>query len=205
MSGGLGIRNPADSSVAQHKASLQVSEPIVQMVLEQHTFGSNGYDRLQAALANQRAAVTVVKQLKAEEDKQSRLTVLSQLDMALRSAVTHATEDGASSWLSVRPIQDHGFALHKGASVMPLLSGMDGSQQTCRSTVPAASRLTAAMLSPAARVDSPSPATMKSGTSPPPSYPKSALMSRWSPICSRLLAKDCCIVRRTETLELVWT
>ena len=33
----------------------------------------------------------------------------------MQSAVERATDDGASSWLSARPIEEHDFALHKGA------------------------------------------------------------------------------------------
>ena len=40
---------------------------------------------------------------------------MDQLPPPLRSAVDQAKDDGASSWLSARPIQEHGFALHKGA------------------------------------------------------------------------------------------
>ena len=41
--------------------------------------------------------------------------VVGQLSPSLQSAVERATDNGASSWLSARPIEEHGFALHKGA------------------------------------------------------------------------------------------
>ena len=41
--------------------------------------------------------------------------MVGQLSPSLQSAVKPATADGASSWLSARPIDQHGFALHKGA------------------------------------------------------------------------------------------
>ena len=39
----------------------------------------------------------------------------SVLPAELQRILSYATETGASSWLTVLPIQEHGFALHKGA------------------------------------------------------------------------------------------
>ena len=47
--------------------------------------------------------------------KQSELT--PQLLASLRRIVSLPSEKGASSWLSVLPIEEHGFALHKGAFI----------------------------------------------------------------------------------------
>ena len=67
------------------------------------------------ALTDQRLTITSAKKLKAEEEKQEHLSIRSQLSPPLLSAVDLAMDDGASSWLSARPLQEHGFALHKGA------------------------------------------------------------------------------------------
>ena len=45
--------------------------------------------------------------------KQSEL--IPQLPASLRRVVSLSSEKGVSSWLSVLPIEEHGFALHKGA------------------------------------------------------------------------------------------
>ena len=39
----------------------------------------------------------------------------SSLPAELQRILSYATETGASSWLTVLPMQEHGFALHKGA------------------------------------------------------------------------------------------
>ena len=39
-----------------------------------------------------------------------------------------SSEKGASSWLSVLPIEEHGFALHKGALGIHCVCGMVGCQ-----------------------------------------------------------------------------
>ena len=37
------------------------------------------------------------------------------LSAKLQRILSYATETGASSWLTVLPMQEHSFALHKGA------------------------------------------------------------------------------------------
>ena len=39
----------------------------------------------------------------------------SSLPAELQRILSDATETGASSWLTILPLQEHGFALHKGA------------------------------------------------------------------------------------------
>ena len=94
---------------------MQVTEPIVELILNQHHGDDGSQDRLQEALTDQRLAITSAKKLKAEEEKQAHLAIWNQLSPPLLSAVDLAIDDGASSWLSARPLQKHGFALHKGA------------------------------------------------------------------------------------------
>ena len=163
--GGLGIRNPSGMSAIHHRTSVQVTEPIVELILNQHHGDDGSQDRLQEALTDQRLAITSAKKLKAEEEKQAHLAIRNQLFPPLLSAVDLAMDDGASSWLPARPLQGHGFALHKGAFTSPC--GTAGSRPTCPHIVHAVSHSTAAMLSHAARAGSPSPGTMRFGTSRP--------------------------------------
>ena len=102
-------------SAIHHRTSVQVTEPIVELILNQHHGDDGCQDRLQEALTDQRLAITSAKKLKAEEEKQAHLAIRNQLSPPLLSAVDLAMDDGASSWLSARPLEEHGFALHKGA------------------------------------------------------------------------------------------
>ena len=112
--GGLGIRDPSEKGAEQLQASQEVTKPIiVRLLLEQHDGDSQAC--LQEALAEQHMAIVRTKRQKAEEEQDRHCAVLDQLPPPLRSAVERAKDDGALSWLSARPIQKHGFALHKGA------------------------------------------------------------------------------------------
>ena len=113
--GGLGIRNPAGTSAIHHRTSVQVTEPIVELILNQHHGDDGSQDRLQEALTDERLAIISTTKLKAEEEEQAHLAIRNQLSPPLLSAIDLAMDDGASSWLSARPLQEYGFALHKGA------------------------------------------------------------------------------------------
>ena len=113
--GGLGIRNPSETTTTHRTSSLQVTGPIVDLILEQHHGDNGGQDHLQEALADQRVAISSAKRIKAEEERRAHLAICDWLSPPLRSAVDLATDDVASSWLSARPLQEHGFALHMGA------------------------------------------------------------------------------------------
>ena len=101
---GLGIRNPAETSTIHHRTSVQVTEPIVELILNQHHGDDGSQDRLQEALTNQRLAIISAKKLKAEEEKQAHLAIRNQLSPPLLSAVDLAMDDDALSWLSARPL-----------------------------------------------------------------------------------------------------
>ena len=94
---------------------LQVTEPIVKLILDQHHGDDWSQARLQEALTDQRLAIISVKRLKTKEEKQAHLAIRNQLSPPLLSVVDLAIDDSASSWLSAWPLQEHGFALHKDA------------------------------------------------------------------------------------------
>ena len=53
--GGLGIRNPSGMSAIHHRTSVQVTEPIVELILNQHHGDNGSQDRLQEALSDRSA------------------------------------------------------------------------------------------------------------------------------------------------------
>ena len=111
--GGLGIRDPSEKALEQRDTSRAVTRPVVDLLLEQNE--GDPQDRLEEALAEQSGLISHAKRQRAVEEKERQREVVGQLSPSLQSAIERATDDGASSWLSARPIEEHGFALHKGA------------------------------------------------------------------------------------------
>lgn len=72
---------------------------------------ADSYERLHEAKR-------VVKRSNNEHLKKKDEEVTRILNNTLQRSVTLAREKGGSTWLSVLPIQEHGFALNKGNFVM---------------------------------------------------------------------------------------
>ena len=87
---GLGIRNPSKASMTHRRTSLQVTESIVELILEQHHGNGSCMDRLQLqeALADQCSAIVDAKRLKADEEKRAYLDIRDQLSPPLRWLLT---------------------------------------------------------------------------------------------------------------------
>ena len=107
--GGLGLCNPSANANFEFDSSIQVTSSLTKESIEQQTCF-----RMSVVSAQSQAKADVIalrhRQLVC---KQSELT--PQLPASLRRIVSLSSEKGASSWLSVLPIEEHGFALHKGA------------------------------------------------------------------------------------------
>ena len=107
--GGLGISNPVDQAPSQHRTSIAVTTPLVDLILQQATVIP--------------AEVTIIQnQAKAAAHKDRRQAqstlatdLCTRLPSSLQRAVESSKECGASSWLTALPISEHGFDLHKGA------------------------------------------------------------------------------------------
>ena len=63
----------------------------------------------------QRQAKAEVVPLKCEHQSTSASALKSALSVDLQRILSYAAETGASSWLTALPVEEHGFALHKGA------------------------------------------------------------------------------------------
>ena len=102
-----GLCNP--SANFEFDSSLQVTSTLVQEIIEQQT-----HFRVTVVSAQCQAKANVMS-LRRQwlVSKQSELTPLLPAD--LHRIVSLSSEKGASSWLSVLPIEGHEFALHKGA------------------------------------------------------------------------------------------
>ena len=105
--GGIGIRNPVSEATAQHKASLKITQPLVELILKQsktlppETFLKQREQKLEVRASNRQAQETATSH------------TIPILPTTLKKAVEMSREKGASSWLTVLPIEEHGFTLHK--------------------------------------------------------------------------------------------
>ena len=106
--GGLGIIDPSKSASTNFSISEQVTAPLVSLITEQELCYSVNHLKLKEIKAEARSD-KIQKQT-------SRLTNLKKsLSPSLQRALDLANEKGASTWLTVLPIDEYGFALHKGA------------------------------------------------------------------------------------------
>ena len=104
--GGLGIINPCVSSAFQFEASQRVTHPLVLLLLEQDSQFTVGTLNEQLALKRE---IHYENRRRSEESAASLHSLLSnELQCARELACL------ASSWLTVLPLDEHGFSLHKG-------------------------------------------------------------------------------------------
>ena len=107
--GGLGIVNPVKQAAKQCDTSQKVTAPLVTLITEQST------EFPTEALEQQ----IQVKHEARQHQRQALATTASNLHSvlpnSLQKAVEISKESGASMWLTALPIEEHGFALHKGA------------------------------------------------------------------------------------------
>ena len=89
--------------------STKLTRPLVDLILQQST--SLPFEVIEAQSTARREIRHEVKQ------SQSVLCneLFTKLPASLQRSMEVASETGASTWLSMLPIQEHGFALHKGA------------------------------------------------------------------------------------------
>ena len=103
--GGLGLCDPSSVADFEFEASVSITSPLIQEIIQQHTKFSA------AVLGDQRQAKVDVVSSRHQRQASELMSLLPDL----RRIVQLSSEKGASSWLSVLPIEEHGFAFHKGA------------------------------------------------------------------------------------------
>jgi len=107
--GGLGLTKPTEMAELEYTSSQKITAPLAALILiQQHEIT---YD----TVIDQERAKTEVRQSRQQHQSTRATQLHSRLPRHLQRAVELCSEKGASSWLSVLPIEDHGFALHKGA------------------------------------------------------------------------------------------
>ncbi len=106
--GGLGISIPSKSASTKFSTSEKVTAPLVILISDQEPRYNVDYEKL-------KEIKTKIRSDKVQ-NQTSRLTDLKKdLSPSLKRALDLAEEKGASTWLTVLPIEEYGFALHKEA------------------------------------------------------------------------------------------
>ena len=106
--GGLGLGNPATTCELEYNSSRAMSEPLMEVILQQSEYSYS-------CLSDQIAAKSAFRDQKHLQIKHAVESLRSALPPSRKRAMELASEKGASSWLTTLPIEEYGFCLHKGA------------------------------------------------------------------------------------------
>ena len=105
--GGLGIRNPVQVADGEYEASLNITEPLADLIIQQ----DNDLSKLD------RERVSEIKaECSAEKDREfaaEEAEIALALDEKGGRLLKCAQEKGASSWLSALPLKRLGYAINK--------------------------------------------------------------------------------------------
>ena len=109
--GGLGIINPVTSSDIQHLASINISTPLMSLILQQSTTYPISCQE------SQRDCKRRAIKHKRELEQKRVLDLVNKLHVptSYQKALPFISEKGASCWLTALPLSEDGYALHKGA------------------------------------------------------------------------------------------
>lgn len=107
--GGIGLTNPTTLSSSEFPASRKVSSPLYKLILEQNPVYSF------EAMEGQMSAKSEIRRDRRDSASSRASELKPNLPPTLQQSMELAQERGASSWLTVLPVEEFGFTLHKGA------------------------------------------------------------------------------------------
>ena len=107
--GGLGIKIPSMASEREYLSSIQATSALTNKILLQ----TDKYS--EDTLIAQLHAKSLIRSNNSSYNSNTVKSICSLLPQSLNKAVSLAQEQGASTWLTVLPLEEHGFSLHKGA------------------------------------------------------------------------------------------
>ena len=107
--GGMGLTNPSIFSDFQYQSSINITSPLVDLILMQASSLPTNLNWVQHQIKKD-----VIKSKRQFLDNMSKEATIN-LSEKQRCLMEIASEKGASSWLTVLPIQEHGYHLHKGS------------------------------------------------------------------------------------------
>ena len=107
--GGLGIRIPSRNADRELQSSLLITSPLMDHILKQDKeYGSD-------IIADQLQNKSIISKRNKDRSIEEVDILYSHLPDQLQRAVDLAKEKGASTWLTVLPLTEHGFSLHRSA------------------------------------------------------------------------------------------
>ena len=106
--GGMSVTNLVTTADAEYDASTRLTAPLVALIVARERT-VRGCQEQQTILKKE------IQSAKRKRENEMAKTVIEELPDTLQRSVHLAQEKGASSWLTVRPLQQHGFTLHKSA------------------------------------------------------------------------------------------
>ena len=107
--GGLGITIPSKQADQEHQSSQLVTSVLQDHILmqdETYTF---------EVIAEQLETKTTVRNINKDNCSKTTSDLMELLPNSLRRSMKLASEKGSSTWLTVLPLSEHDFALHKRA------------------------------------------------------------------------------------------
>ena len=105
--GGMGLVNPTNESTHAFEASKRITAPLVALIVTQDP------DKVVQRASHQKIKNHVKKMRRVLQEQQAQ-NILEHLNPQLQRSVELAQEKGSSAWLTVLPVAEHGFLLHKG-------------------------------------------------------------------------------------------
>ena len=105
--GGMGLANPTSNSSHAFQASLRITAPLVALIASQDLHQT-------VEKADQLNIKKQVKKTNRELQQKRARDTTAQLTPQLQRSVELAQEKCSSAWLTVLPMAEHGFLLHKG-------------------------------------------------------------------------------------------
>lgn len=107
--GGLGLLRIASCSSKEYMDSVRLSSPLSDLILSQKS--DYPMEALEAQLSEKQA----IRREREITAMSAANTIKAVVSDQLRHAIVLAQEKGASTWLTSLPLEEFGFALHKGA------------------------------------------------------------------------------------------
>ena len=106
-SGGIAVTNPTSVADMEFTASTKITEPLKHAILQSFVYSDE-------VITEKLNTKSEVRKLKREQSMQAADSLKQSLPISFQRFMDLAQERGASSWLTSLPIQEFGFALHKG-------------------------------------------------------------------------------------------
>ena len=105
--GGMGLVNPMSESTYAFEASKCITAPLVALIVAQNPHQEVQRNEIQKEKKR-------MKKRRRELQEHRTQEIQAQLNPQLQRSIELAQEKGSSAWLTVLPVAEHGFLLHKG-------------------------------------------------------------------------------------------